>query len=71
VPERGIGNGGKVLEVAGVVVAHVDAPLAPGQHGTADVEMGGEDGEVAAVVEAVEQAAGQRCLDQVDACPVR
>ena len=66
VAEGRVRDRGQVLKVGGVVLPDLDLALAAGKHGVAHVQVGGEDADVTADVEAVEQSGGQALLDQVD-----
>jgi hypothetical protein len=66
VAERCVGHRREVIEMNGVAVADLNATFAAGQHSAPDIQMGGEDSQITAVVEAVEQTSREELLHQVD-----
>ena len=66
VAERCVGHRREVIEMNGVAVADLNATFAARQHGAPDIQMGGEDSQITAVVEAVEQTSREDLLHRVD-----
>src|SRR6516165_4229730 len=69
-PEGRVRDRGQVLQVGGVVLPDLDLALAAGKHGVTHVQVGGEDANVPADVEAVVQPPRQALLDQMDSVGV-